>query len=604
MVDLNPDTALQMLDRVGEGVLLVEPGGNVAFVNRTLARWSRIDPTEAIGRPLALLWDPEEPGVEALIAAIREAFRFGVSSLYSPGLHLGLLPLFDRRDGRLRQRVLVEPFPRGCLVRVQDASEVLEREARLAEQEQQLEAQRKALFQQEREMHRVAHFDAVTGLANRAQLRGFVERALRRPVGQAFGAVCHFDLDGWAAVNQQFGAEVGDHLLRRLGTRLCREVRPIDLVGRTGSDEFVVILDDVEPRAAEAMCQRLLETIRKPVTVDAEELSVSASAGVATYPRDGSDPEALFHRAELAQQAAKRDGCNRYCVFTPGMDTDHGDRLAMLAALQRAVEEDAFELHYQPQVRLADGAVIGMEALLRWKREDGSWVSPGTFVPLLEENGLIAQVGRQVAQRAVHQARVWRQAGHPIRVAVNVSVHQLNDSFVGFLRDAVKGAGLGPGAFEVELTESVLVRDVTACRDKLQALRDRGIQVAIDDFGTGYSSLAHLRRFPVDVLKIDRAFVQEVHDPEGQAIVRTIIGLGRVLDLDVLAEGVETAEQVAFLRREGCSAIQGYWLGRPMDPVACTEWLDRYPERAREIGLDPVPASNPIRPAEPAASPF
>ncbi|MEM1023486.1 MAG: EAL domain-containing protein [Myxococcota bacterium] len=597
---MNPDVRLlrQALDVVQEGVLFIDDEGRVQWCNQTLALWGGFAAEAIEGQAWAQVFD-EAPGLGAR-GAVEDALRTGRSSILTPALHEGPLPLTGPRLAhRLRQRLMVEPVDGGCLLRVQDASELLDREARLAAQRSQLEQQQRALRQQEDAIKRAAHFDAVTGLLNRGQLQQLMTEAVVRATEDGGkGAVVVFDIDGWRQVNESFGTGTADGILRRLGNRLTRTLRAQDVVGRLGADVFLAILEDLDSGEAKEIIRTALLCLQRPMLVDGQELSVTASGGVTFYPRHGKEPEGLIAQAEMAVRQAKRQGRNSLQVFTRGMRHSQTDRARLLSALQRATDAQDFRLVYQPQIDLETRAVSGVEALLRWSHPEHGPVGPDRFVPILEDSGLIHQVGTWVLHEACRQAVIWRDAGMSLRVAVNVSAHQfLARAFDKTVLGALEEHGLEPELLEVELTESLLMQDVTASRRMLEALSKEGLQLAVDDFGTGYSSLAHLRRFPVDALKIDRAFTSEVHEPEGQAIVRTIIGLGSVLDLRVVAEGVETEEQADFLRNEGCHDIQGYWAGRPMEPLTLATWYRTWP-RGQVPGIESqltVPEARTVR---------
>jgi len=566
------------LDSVQEGVLFIDVQQRVRYCNRTFAAWAGIVPSSAVGARWSELFE-EAPG-PAVREVVHDALRNGLSCVLTPALHEGPLPLRGPRLAhRLRQRLMVEPVDGGCLLRVQDASELLDREARLAAQRSQLEEQQRALQQQEDAIKRAANFDPVTGLLNRSQLRQrMVEATARASRDGSKGAIMVFDVDGWRQVNESFGTRGADGILRRLGNRLSRTLRAQDVVGRLGGDEFLAIVQDLDSGEAKEVGRAALMALRRPMVVDGQEVSVTASGGLTFFPRHGTEPESLIAQAEMAVRQAKRQGRNRLQVYTRRMRHAETDRARLLSALQRAAEGGDFKLVYQPQIDVATWDVTGVEALLRWTHPEHGAIGPDRFVPILEESGLIQQVGRWVLDQACRQAAGWRDADSPLRVAVNVSAHQfLGRDFDKTVLGALEAHALPSELLEVELTESLLMQDVTASRRMLEALSREGLQVAVDDFGTGYSSLAHLRRFPVDALKIDRAFTNEIHEPEGRAIVRTIIGLGRVLDLRVIAEGVETTEQADFLRQEGCHALQGYWIGRPMEAEVFETWLRTWP---------------------------
>jgi diguanylate cyclase (GGDEF)-like protein len=586
----------EVLDSIAEGIIIVDRNERVRHWNRAMQEWSGTSASAAMDVGWYELLE-ETPG-SVLRQAVRDAVRGGLSSILTPALHDAPLPLRSARLGHLlRQRIIVEPIGDFCLIRVQDASELLEREARLAAQADQLAEQQRALAEQQRAIHRASTFDTVTGLLNRMQLRAHLDRAIERAVTEGVrGAVALFDIDGWTAVNESLGTKVADQVLRRLGTRLSREIRPMDIVGRIGGDEFVVILDDLLPGEARDTARRALDAIRRPLVINGQEVCLTASGGVSFFPRHGRDAEELLLRAEAAVRQAKRRGRNRIQSYSRrlGMETD--ERAMLMSALQKALAANEFRIHYQPQVDLETGEVEGVEALLRWDHPELGPVSPAKFVPMLEECGLIVPVGAWVLDQVARQGATWNDGGTRVRVAVNVSATQFGSrEFVQSVLGALQRTGLDPCLLELELTESTLMSDVEASRAMLEELHRLGLQVSIDDFGTGYSSLAHLRRFPVDALKIDRAFTSEIADEEGRAIVRTIIGLSRILDLRVVAEGVEHRSQADFLRQEGCNSIQGFWLGRPMPAESLQRWMRDWTTGQARLSLVAGSRSSPDR---------
>lgn len=589
MISLDPELLSRIVDEVGEGLALVDEFEQFVLWNNTLERWSGLTRRDVNADAQTLLWGTDDASSHVVRDAIREALQSGVSTLLSPLLFDAGLPLVCPEEGRrIRQRIYVTPVDGGCLLRVQDASAEVARDARLVEQASKLEAQERALRAQRRAIQRASNFDPVTGMANRPRVLAHLRHAIERPRrSEETGAVVLIDIDGFKGVNELLGSEGGDQLLRRVAGRLERISAPADLVGRLGADDFVVVLDGVDHwSTALTVVQRMLDEVARPYQGFGREVRLTASAGVAFFPVHGRSAPELLMGADTALGEAKGLGRNCYQVYSPKMSVEAESRANLRGALYQAAEAETFELYYQPQVDLDTGAVTGVEALLRWCHPDLGYVSPADFIPVLEESGLIQSVGGWVIRTAARQARAWEDAGRSLRVAVNVSAHQFTvPSFAADVAATLATEGLQPERFELELTESLLMKDLDMSRTMLEELTQAGVQVSVDDFGTGYSSLAHLRRFPVDALKIDRAFVRELEEEEGRAIVRTIVGLSQVLDLRVVAEGVEDEEQLRFLRAEGCSAIQGFWIARPMPAADFEAWLDDWERSPRIVAV-------------------
>jgi diguanylate cyclase (GGDEF)-like protein/PAS domain S-box-containing protein len=435
---------------------------------------------------------------------------------------------------------------------------------------------RKALEDQLR--HQAFH-DPLTGLANRALFRDRVEHALqrRRPAGRLV-ALLLLDLDGFKTVNDSLGHAAGDVLLEVVARRVADSLRSGDTAGRLGGDEFVALLDDVGGvREAVAVAERIREALRAPVHLAGKEVFIRASIGIALHldPAEGADE--LLRNADAAMYAAKAEGRGSYRVFEPSMHTAAVARLELDAALRRALAEGQLAVHYQPIVSLRDGRIRAVEGLVRWHHPTEGLVGPARFIGPAEESGLVPAIGRFVLQTACAQAQAWTEMGMRLGVSVNVSGRQLAEpGFVGEVGHALESSGLDPASLTLEITESVLMRDTDVALRQLGGLKALGVRLAIDDFGTGYSSLSYLRSFPVDMLKIDRAFVEHVtSDAEGASFVRAIVRLARTLHLATTAEGVETEEQARRLADIGCDFAQGYWFSEPLDTADATSRLVR-----------------------------
>jgi diguanylate cyclase (GGDEF)-like protein len=381
-------------------------------------------------------------------------------------------------------------------------------------------------------------------------------------------AVLFLDLDGFKHINDSLGHPIGDKLLQSVAQRLVGCVRGSDTVSRQGGDEFVVLLSEVEHSEDVAITAgRMLQAVAAAHSIDEHDLQVNSSIGVSIYPDDGLDAETLIKNADTAMYQAKENGRQSYQFFKAAMNVRAVERQSIEGSLRRALERQEFALHYQPKLDLTTGAITGAEALIRWMHPTRGAISPAQFIPVAEDCGLMLPIGAWVFREACEQARAWVDAGLPATtMAVNVSAMEFrNEHFLPGLLAILSETGLDPRSLELELTESVLMRRPESAASILQTLREIGVQVAVDDFGTGYSSLSYLSKFPIDALKIDQSFVRQLSTSEHDAIiVKAVIGMARSLKLRVVAEGVETSEQLAFLRAHQCDEAQGYYFGRPV----------------------------------------
>jgi diguanylate cyclase (GGDEF)-like protein len=434
------------------------------------------------------------------------------------------------------------------------------------------------LARRQDELAFLATHDALTGLPNRTLILDRVEQMLvRSRHTQAPVAALFVDLDNFKSINDTLGHSVGDELLRAVATRLDAVVRDIDALGRLGGDEFVIIAEGMSLSAGpELIAERLLEALKQPFVLKGAEknrLTVTASIGIATGDRISA--EELLRDADIAMYRAKWDGKNRYVVFESGMQDAVQSRMELEMDLRVAFENEEFFLVYQPTFNLQEMTPTGMEALIRWRSPARGVVQPDDFIPLLEETGLICEVGAWVLRVACLQGAAWRRDGYPIGMAVNVSARQLDtDEFVSEVREALAMSGLEPGALTIEITETTLMSDAEETARRLLAIKELGVRIAIDDFGTGYSSLAYLQRFPVDALKIDRSFISRVSlDPEGETLIRTLVQLGKSLSIETLAEGIEQSHELSLLKEEHCDSGQGFLFARPLDLAACESFL-------------------------------
>jgi diguanylate cyclase (GGDEF)-like protein/PAS domain S-box-containing protein len=414
-----------------------------------------------------------------------------------------------------------------------------------------------------------AEHDPLTGLPNRLLLCDRINQAIalaHRHSGKV--AVLFLDLDGFKHINDSLGHSIGDKLLRSVAKRLLACVRSPDTVCRNGGDEFVIVLQEMDqPNQAAITARRVLEAVADPHKVGELDLHVTASVGVSVYPDDGPDAETLIKNADTAMYQAKANGRKTFQFFTPEMNVSAVERQSIEEGLRHALEHGEFALHYQPIVNAKTGATVGAEALIRWAHPTRGPLSPIKFIPVAEETGLILPIGAWVMREACQQAQSWKDAGLSTgSMAVNVSTTQFRDEhFLEDLFSILRETGLDPHFLELEVTEGVLMKDAGVAASTLKAVRDIGIRVSVDDFGTGYSSLSYLRRFPLDALKIDQSFLHKIYvAPDDAIIVSAIIGMGRAIGLRVIAEGVESAEELAFLKANDCDEAQGYYFSRPV----------------------------------------
>ncbi|ATQ78150.1 signaling protein [Massilia violaceinigra] len=422
----------------------------------------------------------------------------------------------------------------------------------------------------EERIRHMAHHDELTGLPNRSLIRDRLDQAILQ--AQRRGrcvAVAFIDLDGFKLVNDGLGHNAGDELLKVVGARMSACVRREDTLGRFGGDEFIIILPDQadNPMAVAPILEKIRQAVTEPVLLEGQEVQVSCSMGVVMYPRDGADPNTLMMNADAAMYRAKEMGNNNFQFYAREMNASVEEKLVLLEGLRGALDEGQFHLLYQPKVDLRSGLIFGVEALIRWEHPEHGVVSPLRFIGLAEESGLIVAIGDWVLHTACRQNKAWQDAGlAPITMSVNVSPRQFEEKrLVERVAAALRESALAPGALELEVTESLIMRDLAQSVGKMRELEAMGLSLSIDDFGTGYSSLSALKSFPISSLKIDKSFVRELADnTDDQAIAMAVISLGHKLNLRVIAEGVETEQQCTFLRDNDCDEMQGYLFSRPV----------------------------------------
>lgn len=422
----------------------------------------------------------------------------------------------------------------------------------------------------------LAHFDTLTGLPNRALLKDRIHQAIAHAQrNEGMVGILFLDLDNFKLVNDTIGHTLGDLLLKRVVQRILACLREGDTAARLGGDEFIVMLPDMSDiQDAAKVANKILGSLMPPLAIDQHEIFVGASIGISIYPKNSKDSDQLLAEADSAMYHAKKLGKNNYQFFTPEMNNLAQKYMKLEKHLRRALEQHEFALYFQPQIEIATGRIIGMEALIRWFSPELGMVAPVDFIPLAEETGLIVPIGAWVLREACAQARFWRENGFSIRVAVNLSsrqFHQVHNhpQYRHPLLDAVMNAldetGLPPDLLELEITEGILMQRLDSTMEILNTLKCKGVRLSVDDFGTGYLSLSYLKRFPIDTLKIDRSFVNDITtDPSDKAIVAAITAMSQQLKLEVVAEGVETEAQLAFLRELHCHAFQGFYFSKPL----------------------------------------
>jgi diguanylate cyclase (GGDEF)-like protein/PAS domain S-box-containing protein len=533
---------LQVLDQIQESVLTLDQAGYITSWNKGAERLFGYSAVEAIGNHILFLYVDEDAGFHDGFAEkggrmmeVRRRKKSGDVFWAS----MTLTPLCD-----------VDERPIGLIAYLSDITE-----RKLAEER----------------LHHLAYYDALTNLPNRTLLTKLLDQALMvAQRNESAGCVLFIDLDRFKWINETLGRRIGDELLRQVSLRFRGALREEDIVARLSGDEFVVGLFDIRQHfEATTVAQKLQESLLEPFLIEGHDLRVAASIGVSVYPQDGGDAESLLRLADIAMARAKlgHDSPEDSVAFY-SLDMNQGmhERMRIESGLRQALGNGELLLHYQPKFQIEGGRIIGAEALVRWLHPERGLVPPADFIPLAETTGLILQVGEWVLEAACAQAAIWQRAGvPPLRIAINVSAREFTATLPGRLAATLARYGLDPCWLELEITESALMHDierVIAIMDQINAL---GVTLSLDDFGTGYSSLSYLKRFPIDSLKIDRSFTMGLPgDSSDCAIATTIISIGKQLRHKVIAEGVETVEQLAFLRESGCDEVQGYLFSRPL----------------------------------------
>jgi diguanylate cyclase (GGDEF)-like protein/PAS domain S-box-containing protein len=538
------------LNSIGDGVISTDVSGNITFLNIVAEKMTNWSWKEAAGRRMSEVFRIVDGATHK---AVRDPMTLAIERNKTVGLTVNCVLI--SRDGReyaIEDSAAPIHDRSGCVT----GAVIVFHDVSAA----------RALSLQ---MTHSAQHDIVTGLPNRILLNDRITQsiALARRNNRSI-ALLFLDLDHFKYINDSLGHDIGDDLLLCVSTRLLAGVRGSDTVSRQGGDEFVILLSEIShPEDAVTSAKKLLASISAPCFIEGHDLHIDGSIGISVYPADGKDAETLIKNADTAMYHAKESGRNNFQFFTAEMNLKSVERQSLEGSLRRAIERDEFMLHYQPKVNLITGEITGVEALIRWQQPDRGLVSPAQFVPIAEDCGLILPIGRWVLREACRQACEWRAAGLPFkRISVNVSVAEFRDkAFVKHVATILAETGLDPCYLDLELTEGVLMAEAESTGAILYALKAIGVHLAVDDFGTGYSSLSYLRQFPIDVLKIDQSFVRQITaDPDDSSIVSAIIDMGKNLKQRVIAEGIETQEQLVFLRAHRCDEGQGYLFSRPV----------------------------------------
>ncbi|TFW15760.1 putative bifunctional diguanylate cyclase/phosphodiesterase [Duganella callida] len=552
----------QILDQIHESVLTMDMNGFIISWNKGAERLFGYTAVEAVGRNILFLYDDEDIGFHdafleqgGRLMEVRRKKKNGEVFWAS----LSLSPLCDIHNKSI-----------GLIAYLTDITE-----RKMAEER----------------IHHLAYYDALTNLPNRTLLTKLVDQALMvAQRNKAHGCVLFIDLNRFKLINDTLGRKIGDALLVEVARRFRTVLRDQDLVARLGGDEFAVGLFDIGQHfEASMVAQKLLATLNAPILIDGHDLRVGGSIGISVYPQDGSDAETLLRLADIAMYRAKQGGSDGDHIAFYSQDMNQGmqERMRIETGLRNALGNGELMLHYQPKYSIPDGKIIGAEALVRWRHPERGLVPPSEFIPLAEATGLVVQVGEWVLETACAQAQAWKHAGlPPIRLAVNVSAREFTAALPGRVSETLKRYGLEPSWLELEITESTLMNNIDRVIGIMDRITAMGVTLSLDDFGTGYSSLSYLKRFPIDTLKIDRSFTIGIPaDVNDCAIANTIISIAQQLKHKVIAEGVETAEQLSFLKNSGCDEVQGYLFSRPLEAEAFERalrenWLPETSSRA------------------------
>jgi diguanylate cyclase (GGDEF)-like protein/PAS domain S-box-containing protein len=423
----------------------------------------------------------------------------------------------------------------------------------------------------ENSIEKLSNFDLLTGFPNQILFKDRLEQAIihGRKHGDMF-TILQIDIDNFKLINDSFGYTTGDLLIKKAAERINKRVGEFDTISRISGDEFIIIIQELKKiEEAAIIAQNLINDFKSPFEIEEKEIFVTVSIGITVYPEDGEESEKLMKNSNAALRYSKNQGRSNYQFYSQELNRESFERLEMESALRHAMEKEEFILYYQPQVDIENGNIIGMEALIRWEHPYLGMISPAKFIPVAEETGIIVDLGEWVLYTACMQNKLWQEQGYKkINVSVNLSPLQIKQpDIIEVIKKILETTELSPEYLELEITEGVLMSHSDEILKKIEKIKSLGIKIAIDDFGTGYSSLSYLKKFPMDKLKIDQCFVRDIPDNDNGAIAKVVIGLAKSLNMKVIAEGVETKEQVEFLKKNGCEEIQGYYYGRPMHPL-------------------------------------
>ncbi len=543
MLKINKLTSLTSLKQEMGGIIIIDPQGIILSVNEIFCAKSGYLPGEIIGRNLCQL---ETKGFT--------------------GIFFRILLRYLQETERWQGEIWI-PHKKGSLCRYWVTVSALKDVKGETIQFTVILKQKSGQHFPGRKSSSVSNYDCLTGLPNRLFFHEHLQAVLKTRKNPDI-AVLFLDLDRLKTINDTLGYGIGDLILQLVAKRLVRNVPEGSTVARMGGDEFIILLEKVAGTTdAVNVAQKLLKELATPFNNKGQELFISASIGITLFPTGGSDPENLIKNAETAMDRVKQRGRNRYQVYMPAMNAMALENLKLSTDLRRALERDEFLLHYQPQIDMDTGSVIGIETLLRWQHPDLGLIYPDGFISIAEETGLIIPIGEWVLRAAVSQNKAWQDSGLPrVPIAVNISARQFQQqNLPGTIASILKGNGLRPECLELEITETVTMQDTEYTIETFRRLKEMRIPISIDDFGTGYCSLTYLRKYPFNKLKIDKTFIRDIDNSRHEnAILKAIIGLGHSLDLKVIAEGVETSEQMELLHRYGCNGVQGYLFGKPM----------------------------------------
>ncbi len=567
-MELNQHTVTALLESSSQGIFGINTDGNIRIANLAAHRIFGYEPDELVGKPLDILIDAPQRAAHA--RHLRAFFAKSDERQMRHGLDLQ----GRRKNGEL--------FPIEAAITVTDTFEGKMGVSFMTDITERKRAEEK--------LRHAAQHDPLTGLPNRAlvyeigaQLIGGAQRHKQKL------AVMFFDLDRFKPINDTYGHRTGDLMLQEVAGRLKTSVRSSDLVGRLGGDEFVAVLTELHSDAhLESIASHLLKRLSEPYRIESLELHTSPSIGISLYTDDGNDIDLLIRRADAAMYHAKSRGRNNYQYFSEEIRSNAANVFALEQRLRRSLQEDDFELAYQPVIDMRSGKLSAVEALIRWRQPDGAELMPGDFIAAAEASGLIHQIGEWVIREACRQHELWREAGLPeVRIAVNVSPIQFRSpDFRDRLLAALDSSTMNPSCLELEVTETTVMSRIEEATRTMVWLKKLGLRVALDDFGTGYSSLSHLAQLPIDKLKVDKAFVTHIDtDLRSLAIAETVLALGQKLGVETVAEGIESAGAFSMLRDLGCGLAQGYLIGRPMRPDQLRDW-----HVARETEMRVMPA--------------